>query len=143
MRYQFSPPRFVVTLIAFSIVIVALSALVGAAAGIAVPPAVNAVLCIVGTVAAEGWRYAKLERDPPEDALSRRVAARISIWGSAIFLVGNLLGALLVVGPEAMADAAVILPLLGQTAVFAGTFLLVGFFLFRGVARRLILDRQG
>ncbi|WP_138470527.1 ABZJ_00895 family protein [Poseidonocella sp. HB161398] len=142
MSYSFQPLRFALSLIGLSIVIAILNGTLRHLAGFGLPQAAIGVLTIAAAVGIEGNLCGRRSGGvPPGDALCRRSAVSMAIWGTLTFLGLGVIGLLLAGATPGSLPPGLLLKFLGTIAIYSATLLIVGYLLFRAVARRVAAER--
>ncbi|WP_172330843.1 ABZJ_00895 family protein [Mangrovicoccus sp. HB161399] len=142
MSYSFQPLRFTLALIGLTIVVAIANGTLHAVAGFGLPQSVAGILAIVGAVGIEGNLCGRRNRAAPSEALLRRTALSMALWGTATFLMLGLFGVVVAGGDLAALPPGLWMSILATVAIYAATLLIVGYLLFGAVARRVAAERQ-
>ncbi|WP_108258909.1 hypothetical protein [Mangrovicoccus ximenensis] len=77
----------------------------------------------------------------PSEALLRRTALSMALWGTATFLMLGVFAVVAAGGDLAALPPGLWMSILATVAIYAATLLIVGYLLFGAVARRVAADR--
>ncbi|MBE3639699.1 hypothetical protein [Mangrovicoccus algicola] len=140
--YSFRPLRFTLSLIGLTVVVASANGALHAAAGFGLPQSAAGILAIVGAVGIEGTLCGRRDGGAPGEALLRRIAVLMALWGAATFTMLGLFGVVVAGGRLTGLPPGLWMSLLSTVAIYGATLLIVGYLLFGAAARRVAAERS-